>query len=161
MDILVAALLAIGSAVLADWLGVGTRLRTGVRHLINRLSERSVAKLTKRIDGLKRYRARLSSEKGLYLAILSNILVVLFLMCFAGMFSIGGHFMTQVGEKWLSARAYDYWTLVCLGLAALLAYYGLRAAILDDDNRHSSLIKQVDKDIGKLEMKLSTKKKGT
>jgi hypothetical protein len=145
--------------IIDDLLKADSRIRKVVRRVKNALSERSVTKLEKRIADLKRYRARLSSEKGLYLTILSNILAALFLMCMAGMFAVGEQFMTKFESKWLSVKDYAYWSLVCLGLAAFIIYHGLRATILDDENRFSSVVKQLHKDIAKLEVKLAAKRR--
>lgn len=57
-DIVLAAGVAVVFAVLVDLFRVGSQIRNGTRHVKNKLSERSVARLSKRIAELERYKNR-------------------------------------------------------------------------------------------------------
>ena len=57
LDLVVAIVLALVFAVIADLLQVGSRLRAGIRHIKNRAAEQSVKQLKQRIKELESYRA--------------------------------------------------------------------------------------------------------
>jgi hypothetical protein len=73
--------LAVFLAVIAELLGIGSRLRTVIRRIKNKLSERSVGQLRKRIKLLEtqrdRYAAYSSSDKALYLATFTIVIGML------------------------------------------------------------------------------------
>jgi hypothetical protein len=84
-ELLFAIVFAIICAVIVDALDIGSALRTGVRRIRNRLSERSMSRLRRRIAELEKYRDSVnsyaSSDKALYLVMFRFVLVTLMFMC--------------------------------------------------------------------------------
>jgi hypothetical protein len=78
--------LAIVFALIADLIGIGSGFRAAMRHLRNKLAERSVARLRKRIKELEtqrdRYAGFLSSDKVLYLATFRLVIGILIFLAF-------------------------------------------------------------------------------
>jgi len=119
-DIVLAVVLTLVFAVVVDVLHVGSRTRDFTRHLKNKLSERSVARLRKRIAELQQYRDRvslhLSSDRALYLTALGTILGVMAFISLGAMIAI----LDRIGVL----RNGDILALMPLAIAIVLAVYG-------------------------------------
>lgn len=66
-DLIGAVTLALIFAIIVDFLGVGSRLREGVRGIKNRMAERSILLLKTRIRQLQDYQRNLGSDRWVYL----------------------------------------------------------------------------------------------
>ena len=154
-DIVLAVGLAAVFAVVVDLLRVGSRIRNGTRHLKNKLSERSVARLRKRIAELEQYRDRvalyLSSDRALYLTALGIILGVLTFISSGAIIAI----LDRLG----AIPNGDILTLMPFAIAIVLAVYGMRLASLVTPEKVSELIATLDADIADLKAKLQAQEK--
>jgi hypothetical protein len=149
---------AILLAVIFEVLSFGSRLRTWIRHLKNRLSERSVSKLRKRITQLEgareTYRAYLGSDKALYLMLFKIVFIVLIIMCLSGLLILIANGQLVIGRSTVpigETKGWAFWLLIfCIAVAA----GGIKFASLDSREKLSAVIAKYDSEIAELESKL-------
>jgi hypothetical protein len=145
--------LAIAFAIFVDFVGVGSYLRAGVRHLKNKLSERSVGRLRKRIKELERLKAGietyLTSDKALYLATFRCILVVL--LCI-----VTGLIMT-IADRIDPRSSYYMAAFVPYGAALAIVVHGLKISSLDTRAKIIRMVAGIMVDTTRLRMKLERK----
>jgi hypothetical protein len=145
-DVVVALVLG----VIVDLFRIGSLLRSGVRHLKNRMAEHSVGRLRSRIALLERYRIALDSyaDKALYMGTLGSIIGMLVLISFAGMLALIDNlgFGNDHGVAAICALA----AAMGMGLKA----WRLAAIGADIDREFSTLIAKVDMEISALRRRL-------
>src|ERR1700674_1167416 len=151
-DLLVALIFALVCTVLVELVGIGTLIRNGVRHVKNRLSERSAKLLRERIKQLETQRdgiaAYLASDKALYLATFRIVITIL-------MFIAMGLAFTALGDTF---RIYyppiTIISLVCYLLAVVGGTYGFRISGLDTRAKVTAMVEKLDGEIVDLREKL-------
>jgi hypothetical protein len=149
-------LLALVFAIVVDLLRIGSIIRDGVRRIKNKLAERSVAQLQKRIVDQERYRNMiaalyLESDKALYLHILGMVLAVLLLICVSAILFI-------LGTLGLGPAGLEIMIVGFLAIAVVFAVYGLRLAALDTRPKVSEMITKLDAGIATLKAKLEARR---
>jgi hypothetical protein len=151
-ELVVAFVFAIICAVIVEVLSIGSALRAGVRHIRNKISERSASRLRKRIAQLETYRetinSYLSSDKALYLVALRFVLGILMLMCIGTIFCISSLFVQDPFSLALCS-------IGIFSIAAILALHAARIAGLDTRQKISALVTQLDAEIDNLKSKLT------
>lgn len=139
--------LAVVLAVIADLLGIGSRLRTGIRHIKNKLSERSARRLRERIKQLEaqraRYAAYLSSDKALYLATFQIVIVILTFMALGAGITI------------LPIRGINLVSAFCYFVAVIGGIQGFKISALDTRAKVSEMVAKLDSEIMDLQKKLA------
>ena len=148
--------LALILAAIAESLRIGSRIRGAMRHLQNKLAERSAGRIRKRVQSLEQYRDSLaiylSSDKAHYLVTLRCVLAVLvFMATGASVFVLG-----RILARLLHSPNYDPLALLCFVIGALVGILALRVASLDTQAKISEAIRNVDSDIQNLRAKLPT-----
>src|SRR6266404_1760591 len=148
-------LVAIVCAELAEILRIRSRTLAAIRHLKNKLSERSVARLQKRIAQQENYRdsvkADASSDKALYLDTLRLVLAVLMFMC-------AGAVVTIFSVLFLPNDPGPLLTATFLfSVGAVVAGYGLRIAGLHTRSQVCELVANLDREIEELKAKLDSR----
>ena len=141
-------------AAIAESLRIGSHIRGAIRHVQNKLAERSAGRIRKRVKSLEQYRDSLalylSSDKAHYLVTLRCVLVVLvFMTTGASVFVLG-----RILARLLHSPDYDPLALGCFVMGALVGILALRVASLDTQAKISEAIRNIDSDIQKLRAKL-------
>ena len=169
-DLVVAAALAVFFAlvfaIVVDLLRVGSRIRDFVRFIRNKLSEKSVARLQKRIKELEKYRDSLvlmmSSDKAHYLGTFRLILGILLCMCIGMIVFITGHFVSPMlsaftlGES-QAVRSMDLFAIFIFTIAIAIAAQGLNVASWDTRPKVAEQIKKYDAEIDNLKAILASR----
>src|ERR1700674_565205 len=134
-ELIIAAIFAILGAVIVTALGVDSAVRAGIRQVKNKLSERSVSRLRKRIVQLEKsrelYMAFASSDKALYLHTFQLVLSIL--MCG----SLGATIFLFGLYMWVSTptnpNPRDFFSLAILPFAFALGIgaWGIKIAALN------------------------------
>lgn len=161
-DIVIALVLAVIFAVIVDAMKVGSGIRAAIRHVRNRLAERSIEKLRKRLDELKKGKARLveclTSDRALYLYVLQFIAGVLGTLAM----SFCCFVISESGiDSWLGffGPATPGLRFSAIFGSALAAMFAWTTARICREGRGMILeeVSRLDKEIGDLEMKLKKK----
>jgi|SRR6266851_3178581 hypothetical protein len=143
-DLVVAIVLAIVFAALADLLRFGSRIREGWRWVKDKYAESSIVAINRRIAEQEQYRNSLQqyldSDKAFYLAILRSIVGVLLFMCLSGILLILGRL--NVMPPFLS----DVMSLAVLGIAIVAAITTMQLGSYDAE-KISTLIQKIDAEI--------------
>jgi hypothetical protein len=154
-DIVWAGFFALLFALIFDVLDSNGRVRTGIRHIKNKRSERSAAKLRKRIEALEVRRdtiaSYLTSDKALYLTVLRIVLVMLVAIA-------SGEGVTVLGGA-LGMGPLLPLSLFFYGLAVLGGIQGLKTTELDNRAKVTETIAQLDSEIADLKTKVPAVKK--
>ena len=145
-----AAFFGLSFAAIFDVLDPNGRIRTGIRHIKNRLSEHSAEKLRKRVAALEARRntiaSYLDSDKALYLTVLRIMLVILV--------AIGGGNATAQFKNLLGTGPVVLLSLFFYGLAILGGIQGLKTTELDSREKITETITKLDSEIADLRTKL-------
>jgi hypothetical protein len=127
-------------AVIFDVLDANGRIRTAIRHIKNKRSERSATQLRKRIEALETRRNTitnyLSSDKALYLTILRIVIVMLVAIA-------SGEGVTMLQYP-LSTGGVILLSLFLYGLAVLGGIQGLKITDLDSREKITETISKLD-----------------
>jgi hypothetical protein len=126
------------------------RVRTGFRHLKNKLSERSAARLGERIKQLEtqrdRYAAYLSSDKALYLATFQIVIGMLVSIAFgAGL---------EVLSDIVPIRFPGLLAVFCYFLATAIGIQGFKISSLDTREKVTEMVAKLESEIADLKNKL-------
>ncbi len=152
IEIVIGAVLAVLSAVLADFVQPASRIRSAVRHAKNMLASQSVALLRSRITETERYRNRvaayLASDKAHYLATLQAVLFMLLAMCFGATLFLINRLMSIPPGRW------ELLVLAPITMAIGVGWSGLRMASWDTRPKMSDVIAKLDREIDGLKAKL-------
>ncbi len=149
-----AIVLALIFAIIADILGIGTRFREALRQLRNRIAEQSTSRLGKRIEELRDYQKRLSSDRWLYLFSFQCIFLTLISFCLAAiclMFSRA--YLIQSHPEAVSNLMFMVLSFICF--AGAFAWAGLRHVYRDTPEKMQVLVRKVGHEIEGLEEKLA------
>ena len=142
--------LAVLLAVIADLLGIGSRLRTRIRHIKNRFSERSARRLRERIKQLEsqrdRYVAYLSSDKALYLATFSIVIGMLLTIATGAALTESSGLLPPLPLGFLGVFFYL--------LTIVIGIQGFKIASLDTRAKVSEMVAKLDSEIETLQKKL-------
>ena len=148
-DILLAALFGVLFAIVADFVQPASRIRAGIRYIRNKLAERSVASLDRRIRETEAYKARVesfrASAKAHYLATLQLILAVLVFMS-AGMICFLMDRLQVSGPGSFGTLA-----LGLFEIALVIGVYAISMASWDTDSKLAAVIAKLDGEIAGLE----------
>jgi hypothetical protein len=154
-DIIIGAVFALFFGFIIDLLAIGSRTREAFRELKNKLAQRSVARLRRRIGELENYQQKIDtyskSDRFLYLATFRYILSILFLFAMAG--AMGSLPITN-GGFWFTtwpARVASYVA------AIVMAIEGLKLSALDTVDKLNRLYLKVEGEKSELKMKLQKK----
>jgi hypothetical protein len=142
-------------ALIFDLVSVDSRIRAGIRHIKNKLSEQSVSRLRKRIEQLEaqrnRYASYLSSDKALYLVTLQGLLLAVICMAFgaacAGIADISRNVLFKL------------WSIAFYGGAIPFGFMGIRFALLDSRAKVAKVVEKFDSELLELKTKLGDKTK--
>jgi hypothetical protein len=144
--------LAVVVGVIVDLLAIGSRLRAGIRRIKNKLAERSVTRLQKRIKQLETqrdtYAKYLSSDKALYLATFSIVIGILTLMAL-------GAGITVLAEVLPTLPPLGLLALFCYLMAVGVGIAGFRISTLDSRGKISEIITKLDAEVVGLREKLN------
>jgi hypothetical protein len=143
-------------AVIIDILGIGTRSREGLRYLRNRMAEQSTSRLAKRIEQLRDYQKRLSSDRWLYLFSFQCIFLTLI------SFSLAGTCLMFAHEDLIESHPKIVFNLMFMVLAFIFfgggfAWVGLSHVYRDTHEKMQTLVRKVGTEIEGLEEKLKAK----
>jgi hypothetical protein len=151
-DLAIAAVFALLFAVFVELVGIGSLIRNGVRHLKNKLSERSAKLLRRRIKQLEIQRggiaAYLGSDKALYLATFRIVIGILIAIAMGLAFTALGDIL----------RIYPPITIVsfiCYLLAVVGGGYGFSISRLDTRAKVTAMIEKLEGEIADLKEKLA------
>jgi hypothetical protein len=138
--------LALIFAVIAELLRIRSQLGTVIRHIKNKLSERSARQLRERIKQLEtqrdQYAAYSTSDKALYLA---TFRIVIGILTFVAL----GAGLTMLPIPGINlAAAFCYFVAVIAGIQ------GFKISALDTRSKVSEMIAKLDSEIGNLQKKL-------
>jgi hypothetical protein len=149
-DIGWAAFFGLFFALLLDLMSADGRVWTGIRHVKNKLSERSVARLRKRIEELKGLRHGiaefLSSDKALYMATFR--VVVAMLICVAVGAGLG-----EIADMLLPSP-FGVFALFWYGLAVFIGARGTKIVELNTRQKVTAMLEKRDAEMADLQQKL-------
>lgn len=152
-EVAVGAVFAAFFAVLGDLFAVDSRTRAGIRHIKNKLSEQSTARLRVRIKQLESQRLRyiryMSSDKALYLVTFQGLLFAV--VCLGIGSACSG--IADVTHSTL----FKLWSVGIFGGVAVFGIQALRFAVLDSEDKVAKEINKIDSDLAALNKKLSEK----
>ena len=149
-----AIVFAIIFALIVDILGVGTRFREGLRQFRNRMAEQSTSRLAKRIEQLKDYQKRLSSDRWLYLFSFQCIFLTLVSFSAAGICLLFTHaYLIQSHPEIVFNLMSMVLAFLCFGGG--FAWAGLRHVYRDTPEKMQRLVRKIDHEIEDLEKKLA------
>jgi len=144
--------------VIVDIVGIGSRFREAIRELKNRMSERSTTLLTLRIQQLKDYQKKLTSERWIYLFAFQSIFLCLISVSLGA--SIGGF-------SWLIAAAQSplplaktiifnmrFAAIVCFGVSGGAALAGYQHVARDTREKVEAVVQKIDAEIEGLQEQL-------
>ena len=136
-------------AIFDPW-GSDSRIRAVIRHIKNKLSEQSAARLRKRITELQKARdvvaLYLASDKALYLAQFRMVIVMLMLICIGGALGLLGQLVPSPNFRVLGIAMY--------GFAVTLGFFGIQFSLLDTRQKVAELLAKRDEEIADLQRKL-------
>jgi hypothetical protein len=148
-DIWLAAFFAIVCALVLDVLSPESRVRAGVRHIKNKLSERSALRLQKRIQQLQaqrdKYASYLSSDKALYLATFQIVIVILVAIATGGGLTALAEILPPFGMLAIFVYA----------MAIVIGLQGLKVSSLDTRAKVTETVAKLESEIGSLRTKLA------
>lgn len=150
LEIVLAAIFAIIFGLILDLFTPGSRLRAGIRHIKNKLSERSAERLRERIRQLETFRndvaAYLSSDKALYLATFRIVIGILVTMATgAGLAMLDNIFPSS--PLGLFAGCFYF-------LAVVIGIQGFKTSSLDTPAKVTAMIIKLNSEIDDLRKKL-------
>jgi hypothetical protein len=149
-EIWLAAFFAIVFALVLDVSSPESRVRAGVRHIKNKLSERSVLRLQKRIQQLQvqkdRYVSFLSSDKALYLATFQIVIGVLVAIATAAG-------LTALGE--MLSLPFGILAIFFYAIAIIIAFQGFKVSSLDTRAKVTETVVKLESEIAALQTKLA------
>lgn len=149
-DIWLAAFFAIVCALVLDVLSPESRVRAGVRHIKNKLSERSVLRLQKRIEQLQaqrdRYASFLSSDKALYLATFQIVIGILVAIATAAG-------LTGLGE--MLPFPFGMFAIFFYAMAIIIGLQGFKVSSLDTRAKVTETVAKLESEIEALQTKLA------
>jgi hypothetical protein len=146
--------LAVICAVIVDAFALGSRSRETLRHFRNRMAEESSSRLAKRIEELREYQKRLSSDRWLYLFSFQCIFLTLV------SFSAAGIFLMLTQAYLIRPHPELVFNLMFLGVSFIcfgggFAFAGLRHVYRDTPEKMQGLVRKVGHEIEDLEKKLA------
>jgi hypothetical protein len=154
-------LLAVLFAIIADLLRIGSALRAGMRDIKNKLSERSVARLRKRIAQLEKsrelYKSFLSSDKVLYLHTFQLVLAILLSWSVGAIIFIFGLFKGTSTPTFPNPRNFFSLALLPFAFAASLCAWGIKVTALNTREKVSAMVEKLDSEIADLNVKLDAR----
>jgi len=155
-EIVWAAVFALIFGVILELLDFRSRIRAGIRHIKNKWSEQSSARLRKRIKELEsqrdRYAAYSSSDKALYLATFQLVIgILIFLSAGAGLMVLD-----KIGISRLLPipPTIGFLAFVCYTLAATVGIQALKISSLDTRAKVSEVLTKLESEIADLKKKL-------
>jgi hypothetical protein len=139
-------------AIVADILGVGVRSREAFRHFRNRMAEQSTSRLVKRIEQLRDYQKRLSSDRWVYLFSFQCIFLTLMT------FSLAAICLIFTSSPFIRSRPLFVYnlmtmTLLFISLGGAFAWVGLTHVYRDTPEKMQRLVRKVGYEIEVLEEK--------
>jgi hypothetical protein len=145
---------AVVFAIIVDILGVGVRSREAFRHFRNRMAEQSTSRLVKRIEQLRDYQKRLSSDRWIYLFSFQCIFLTLMTFSLAAICLIftSSHF---IRSRPLFVYNLMTMTLLFISLGGAFAWVGLTHVYRDTPEKMQRLVRKVGYEIEVLEEKLA------
>lgn len=152
-EIVWAIILALIFALIVDFIGVGSRLRAGVRELNNRWAERSAQNTITRIRHLEEYQTNLRSERWLYLFAFQCVFGSLLSL------SVGALFFAFAYDPRIAIHPRTVSALIGLSLASFstagsFASGGFREVSRNTREKVDSVIQKVGLEIEGLQKKL-------
>jgi len=146
--------LAVICAVIVDFFALGSRSREALRHFRNRMAEQSTSRLAKRIEELRDYQKRLSSDRWLYLFSFQCIFLTLI------SFSLAAICLIFTRADLIRSHAEVVFNLMSMVLAFVcfagaFAWAGLRHVYRDTPEKMQGLVRKVGREIEDLEKKLA------
>jgi hypothetical protein len=149
-----AIVLALIFALIVDILGIGTHSREAIRYFRNRMAEQSTSRLAKRIEQLKDYQKRLSSDRWLYLFSFQCIFLTLISFSLAAICLIftRAHLIQSHPEVVFNIMFFVL-SFICFGGG--FAWAGLRHVYRDTPEKMQRLVRKVGHEIEDLEKKLA------
>jgi hypothetical protein len=155
LDIVLAAIFAIIFGLILDLFTPGSRLRAGIRHIKNRLSERSAARLRERIKQLETYRNEvagyLSSDKALYMATFQIVIGILVAIATGAGLTLLNN-MVPYSHLDLMA-AFFFFVAIVIGMQ------GFKTSSLDTAAKVTAMIIKLNSEIADLREKLEARAK--
>jgi hypothetical protein len=149
-DIGWAAFFALFFALILDLLDRQGRIRTGIRHLKNKLAERSTARLRNRINQLEtqrnRYAEYISSNKALYLDTFRTVIGMLMGVVVGSGFAV---LMDLLRIQFLGVLAVYFYIL-----AVIFGIQGFKISSLDSNAKITATIIKLNEEISDLKKKL-------
>ena len=149
-EIVLAAIFAIVFGLILDLFTPGSRLRAVIRHIKNKLSERSAERLRTRIKQLKMSRdnvaAYLSSDKALYLATFRIVIGILVAIATGAGLALLNNMVPYSRLDLLAGFFYF--------LAIVIGIQGFKTSSLDTPAKVTEMIIKLNSEIADLEKKL-------
>ena len=159
-EIVVGFVFAAIFGIIADLIRIGSMIRSGLRHLKNKLSEVSVARLEGRIGQLEEqrdlYAAYMTSDKALYLTALNYVLSVLSLMCIGIIMLTVDHIMPLLEpfvRLWLR-----FTSLMMFVLSVTVALKGARISSWYTQSKIQKVVGRLQEEIDELKVKLASRR---
>jgi hypothetical protein len=150
LEIVLAAIFAIIFGLILDLFTPGSRLRAGIRHIKNKLSERSAARLRERIGQLEKSRndvaAYLSSDKALYLATFRIVIGILVAMATGTGLALLNNMVPYSHLDLLAG--FFYFVAIVIGIQ------GFKTSSLDTPAKVTAMIIKLNSEIDDLRKKL-------
>ena len=155
-----ALLFAVIIGLILEFLSVGSRTRSGIRLIKNKLAEHSVADLRKRIDALQRsrdyYVSFLSSDKALYLSTFQVVLLDLLFISIGSAILVFDH-IESLRNAFPLVRSLDIWGGGFFIFAVATSLYGLRLTSLVTREKIAEVVAKIEVEISGLQAKLEAK----
>jgi len=149
-EIVLAAIFAFVFGLILDLFTPGSRLRAVIRHIKNKLSERSAERLRERIKQLKMSRdnvvAYLSSDKALYLATLRIVIGMLVAIATGAGLALLNNMVAH--------SPLDFFAGLFYFLAIVIGIQGFKTSSLDTTAKVTAMIIELNSEIADLEKKL-------
>jgi hypothetical protein len=158
IDLVMAAVFGAFFWIIGDVFAVDSRIRAGIRHIGNKLSEQSISRLKTRIKQLEaqreRYATYMASDKALYMATLQGLVLVGVCIatggCFAGLADI---WPTRLGGL------FKLWSIAFYFGAILFGSTAIRFSLLDSRAKVAKVVDKIDLEILELNIKLAERTK--
>lgn len=151
-EIVWAGVFALVIWLIVDPWGSDSRIRALIRHVKNKMSERSAARLRTRIMELQKAREvialYLASDKALYLAQFRMLILMLMILAVGGALGILGQMLTTPDFRITALLVY------AIGIA--VGFAAVKFSSLDTKEKITDLLAQRDREIANLQRKLDT-----
>ena len=150
LEIVLAAIFALIFALILDLLDPDGRIRTGIRQVKNKWSERTARALQKRIKQLETGRDEvatyLTSDKALYLATFRIVISMLFSIA-------AGAAITALGDIF-PVGPFGLFSILFYGLAVAIGIQGFKISALSTRAKVTEMVEKLDSEIEDLKKKL-------